>query len=454
MKKTLGQIFESAEPEELEPFFGPLKNEKPRKTGFRNSSAQDSGFGKKKARLAALKWLPAAAAACLLLAVGIAAGTGLFGKTVSGPASDGSREISAVTLTPKKQTGDRFSENLPTADYAVQEVAADRFLYSRFLFYESEGSVYAIFREGMNVYRYNKGVFTDTGVAAQERQFFTEGAYEGYTFVGGIFHCVGGNEKGLFRVTLETGKTVKYIDCGETVGSVAVRGPKIYYASYSGMGLSNDKFSLKCADMENKTVTALLRDPGYRMQDLRFEGDDLYFLSYGTGVRRLSPDMTLTFFPAKGAAGYDFDGGTLYIYCPQLDESGRQYCSVTSYDADGNAKSSVLSLLRDPDRGAREMRYYICTFVEGFTVFRGKAVFADSEGLWLQDVLTGREKKIADLPFDSDAFPYECACKTVYDGKLFFAYPDADDWNTSVILIYDGAGVKTVRLTKNRPYMQ
>lgn len=387
-------------------------------------------------------WLPAAVAACVVLTLGIAWGTGAF--TRNAPPAAGPGEDTPLRLVGVPETEDRFAENTPAAEEGVfSEAAADRMEYRGIRFYESEGSVYMICTEHQPVYRYDVGGFVNTGRSPAEQQFFSTGTYGGYAYLGGVFHCVGGNESGLFRVDLKTGRIEKYIDCRETVTSVAVEGSKIYYSTCTRGDPAAVTYSLKCADVEKRQITRIISDASFFISDLRIEGDRLYFRS-NKGVRYIGPDMTLGTVGNAYADSYAFWNGNVYIYTAESggdEDGGNRICTVSGYDRDGNPLGSVSALQRFDDEGETNAgsREYVGDSLDGVTVFRGRVVYIDDRGVWLQDVLTGEAEQILEIPF-RDRSLYGIS-KTVYDGKLFVCLYDS-------VIVYDGERPVTLPLDK------
>ncbi len=457
MKKSFKSMAEKADPKTLDPFFADIdRDEVGEDTVSRIEAKVLGSSAPEKRRGAFRRWIPVIAA-CLVIAAGAAIGIGMLNRRSPAPSipSEGNIGYGEISLSVSKESKDKFSKDYLLADGPASEVAADRDLYCGIRFYESGGSTYMIYREGGHVFKYENGSFTDTGICPAERQFFTSGSYNGYAYVGGIFHCCGGNEKGLFRVDLRNSTVEKVIDCKETVSSVAVEGSKIYYSTYTGHGsLTNDLFSLKCADIEKREISTIISGAKYSIGDLQLVDGNLYFNSYGEGIRCITPDMTLRNFQTGYNRKYTVDHDTIYTYREKTVEAddGTSYFlySVSAYDMQGEMLGYVENRKYPDERGddGRQKKYYVGSLQDGITVYNGKVVYFDAEGIWLEDVITGKAKKITDDPFGfSDRYSYNYVSKTVYDGKLFISWQDTKDGKWSdMLIVYDGRGIRTVTL--------
>ena len=457
MKKSFKSMVDKADPKTLEPFFADIDREEvPADTVSRIEAKVLGSNAPEKRRSAFRRWIPVIAA-CLVIAAGAAIGVGMLNRRSTAPAipSDGNADYGEISLSVSKESKDKFSKDFLLADGPASGVAADREMYCGIRFYESGGSTYMIYREGGHVFKYENGSFTDTGICPAERQFFTSGSYNGYAYVGGVFHCCGGNEKGLFRVDLRNSAVEKVIDCEETVSSVAVDGSKIYYSTYTGHGsLTNDLFSLKCADIEKREITTIISGAKYPIGDLQLVDGNLYFYSYGEGIRCITPDMTLRYYQTGYNRHYTVDHDTIYTYREKsVDaEDGTTYFlySVSACDMQGEILGYVENREYPDEWGddGRQKKYYVGSLQDGITVYNGKVVYFDDKGIWLEDVITGKAKKITDDPFEfSDRYSYNFVSKTVYDGKLFISWQDTKDGKWSdMLIVYDGQGIRTVTL--------
>lgn len=459
MKKSFKSMVDKADPKMLEPFFADIDQEKV--SGDTISRIQTSVLKQnapKQNRSSLKRWIPVlSAAACLVIVVGVVLGVGILNRKSPAPVipSDGKTSYGEISLSVSKETKDKFSSELLLADGPVSDVAADRLLYYGIRFYDSKGSAYMIYREGGNVFKYENGSFTDTGICPAEKQFFTSGSYNGYAYVGGVFHCCGGNEKGLFRVDLSSSTVEKVIDCEETVSSVVVDGPKIYYSTYTGHGsLTSDLFSLKCADIEKQEITTIISGAKYSIGDLQLVDGNLYFNSYGEGIRCITSDMTLRYYQTGYNRHYTVDHDTIYTYREKTVDAddGTSYFlySVSAYDMQGEMLGYVENREYPDERGddGRQKKYYVGSPLDGITVYKGKVVYFDAEGIWLEDVISGKSEKIVDDPFEFErAYNYNEVSKTVYDGKLFISWVYARNSSWSDILtIYEDGQIQNITL--------
>ena len=452
-------MIDKADPKTLEPFFADIDQEKvPEDTVSRIQTNVLKQNAPKQNRSSLKRWIPVlSAAACLVIVVGVVLGVGILNRKSPAPVipSDDETAYGEIKLSVSKESKDKFSKDFLLADGPASGVLADRDLYCGIRFYESGGSTYMIYREGGHVFKYENGSFTDTGICPAEQQFFTSGSYNGYAYVGGVFHCCGGNEKGLFRVDLSNSTVEKVIDCEETVSSVVVDGPKIYYSTYTGHGwLTSDLFSLKCADIEKQEITTIISGAKYPIRDLQLVDGNLFFNSYGEGIRCITPDKTLRYYQTGYNRHYTVDHDTIYTYREKSVDAddGISYFlySVSAYDMQGEMLGYVENREYPDERGddGRQKKYYIGSLQDGITVYNGKAVYFDDKGIWLEDVITGKAKKIADDPFEfSDRYSYNYVSKTVYDGKLFISWQDTKDGRWSdMLIVYDGSEIRTVTL--------
>ena len=450
---------EKADPKTLDPFFADIDWDEVGEDTVSRIEAKVLGSGAPEKRRGAFRrWIPLlSAAACLVIVVGVVLGVGILNRKSPAPVipSDDKTAYDEIKMSVSKETKDTFSEDLLPADGPASDVAAERMIYYGIRFYDSKGNTYMIYREGGHVFKYEDGSFTDTGVCPAEKQFFTSGSYNGYAYVGGVFHCCGGNEKGLFRVDLSNSTVEKVIDCEETVSSVVVDGPKIYYSTYTGYGsLTSDLFSLKCADIEKREISTIISSEKYSIGDLQLVDGNLYFNSYGEGIRCITPDMTLRYYQTGYNRHYTVDHDTIYTYREKTVESddGTSYFlySVSAYDMQGEMLGYVENREYPDESGddGRQKKYYVGSLQDGITVYNGKAVYFDDKGIWLEDVITGKAKKITDDPLGfSDRYSYNYVSKTVYDGKLFISWQDMKEGKWSdMLIVYDGRGIRTVTL--------
>ena len=459
MKKSFKSLAEKADPKTLDPFFADIDRDEVGEDTLSRIEAKVLGSSAPEKRRGAFRrWIPLlSAAACLVIVVGVVLGVGILNRRSPAPSipSEGNIGYGEISLSVSKESKDKFSKNVLLADGPASDVAADRFLYYGIRFYDSKGNTYMIYREGGHVFKYEDGSFTDTGICPAEKQFFTSGSYNGYAYVGGVFHCCGGNEKGLFRVNLSNSTVEKVIDCEETVSSVVVDGPKIYYSTHTGHGsLTSDLFSLKCADIEKREISTIISGAKYSIGDLQLVDGNLYFNSYGEGIRCITPDMTLRYYQTGYNRHYTVDHDTIYTYREKTVEAddGTSYFlySVSVYDMQGEMLGYVENREYPDERGddGRQKKYYVGSLQDGITVYNGKVVYFDAEGIWLEDVISGKSEKIVDDPFEFErAYSYNEVSKTVYDGKLFISWQDMKEGKWSDMLtIYEDGQIQNITL--------
>lgn len=435
MKKSFKSLIAKADAKTLEPFFADIDREKVMEDTVlrirKNVLAENAS---KKTGKTLKRWLPVlAAAACVLIVVGIALGGGLFSRKPQAPVipSDDGTVYGEIKLTVSKERKDKFTKELLLADRYVSDPSAKRFESLRFRFFDNEGDTYMIYREIGHVLKYENGSFIDTGIYPVAMQFFTSGSYKGYTYVGGEFHCYGGNEKGLFRVNLSNSVVEKVIDCDEEVVSVAVDGPQVYYSTQTGFRQDDARYSLKCADIEKKTITSIISDAEYPISDLQLVDGDLYFKSVGEGIRCITPDRTLKYYQTPCWPYYTVDNNTIYIDAPIcIDDTNDKKPGISAYNMQGEWLGSVeMKTGREYDM---------------ITVYKGRVVFCDDEGIWLQDIISGEIEKIVDDPFKyRDSHYSRHIFHAVYDGKLFVSWRiKKDDVWYDMILVYDDGDIR------------
>ncbi len=284
-----------------------------------------------------------------------------------------------------------------------------------------------------NCYVFDGGKFTDTGMQVADQQFFSAGSADGYTYVGGVFHCDGRDENGVFRLDLTSGNVEKMIDCGDKVSSVAVDGSRVYYATYNEEG-STSVFCLKCADLTSGTIRVIHRSDEY-IRSLKIIDGALYF---GTpdAVCRIDGDTGLHRMMTGDVR--DFRDFTVYgdhIFVLTLTTPGG---TVYEFGTDGTLLGSV----------SEPGLFFSGASCDELTVYNGKVVAFDNDGFYLVNVVTGDRRMIAavTLPIDSTEwsqypeFYYVGVSKTTYNGNLYFNYG-------SNILEYSPEGTRIYKLS-------
>ncbi|MBO4798923.1 MAG: hypothetical protein J5494_09185, partial [Candidatus Methanomethylophilaceae archaeon] len=272
--------------------------------------------------------------------------------------------------------------------------------------------------------------------------------YGRYAYVGGKFHCCVGNETGLFRVDLNTGRIEKIVDSAETVTSVVTDGAKIYYSTYTGYDVPTSwKYSLKCADLEKKEITEILSDVDYPIRSLKMSEGNLFFNSGGRGgIRCLFPDGTLRSVSSDSCSEYAVDRDTVYTFSLSTDGTDFVY-KVCACNLQGEriGFSETRESAEESGNHTRRKRCYVGSGRDGITVFDGRVVFFDDQGVWLEDLADGSTEKILDDPFGfEDPYSYEFVSKAVFDGKLFLCWSDEN--RTDRLIIYDSGEVRQMTL--------
>lgn len=421
-------------------------------------STADNKRVKERSALTLKKWLPAAViAACLAISAGVVLGLAFGGSNRQNPggADPLTNKPGGTALSPKAST-DRFSEQSELGQGAFSDTLADRMAYFGLHFYENGGKTYMFYAEYRNKYEFDGEKFKNTGSRANEHLFFTEGTYKGNAFAGGVFHCVGGNESGLFRIDLDTNAVEKLIDCDEVVSQVTVSGARIYYVSYTWKNAhtifedrSDVNYSLKCADLEAGTITVLCSGFKHRIPNLRIVDGTVWFAS-GDTVYQIKDNMLYSFkTDVKEIMYLAVSGGSVFVFSYEYVDSGENGDSgnsgnggssqifvntVCEYGEDGSLLGSVSS----SDR-------FFGGMMDELTVYNGSAVALGADGLYLLDVKKGEYEIIVPLDLSAlgiarfNSFTRDVITKTVYGGKLYFQYG-------STVLEYSDGGVRTFQL--------
>lgn len=376
------------------------------------------------ARRKLIRLIPVAALLTVIVAILL---TAIIMNTGTDPLPGADNRV--IALRPRA-SGDRFSTNGALDKGSFSDPAAYRDGYEGIRFYENGGKTYMIFAEGNNVYEFDGNEFRDTGVRVAEEQFFTSGAYDGYTYVGGVFHCVGGHETGLFRVDLSTGKVEKLIDSDEIVSGVAVIGSKIYYSSYKTSYSIFERreiteyYCLKCADLEAKEIKLLYKTDKNLIKQLKVVDGNLYF-AMTNYVCRIDGDQMYTVKTGEITDFHDYavSEGAIYVYSRQyerIDETNMERTDyIYKYNTDGGLTGSV----------SEQEKYFVGATCDSLTVYNGKVAAFDENGFYLLDVESKEYRGVScvDLVsvcgYDPDHFFYSVS-KTEYNGRLYFKYGD------------------------------
>ena len=349
---------------------------------------------------------------------------------------------------------DRFSTKgiLGNGTFSDTDSNADRVEYLGIRFYESLGKTYMIYSEYQNRYEFDGERFVDTGVKVAETQFFTAGEKDGYSYVGGVFHCDGGHESGLFRVDLSSGEVEKIIDSNETVAWAAINGDKLYYVSYTWKNAhtiyedrSDVRYSLKCADLNTKQIKLIYQRKGF-IQKLKIFDGKVYF-STENSVCRINEDNTIHEVKTDGVSNFrDYavidNEIVIYKFDFVRDDQGgsTRTNTVYLYSDDGRLLGSV----------SEHDKYFLGSSFDELTVYQGKVAAFDKDGMYLLNVKTGEYKQIASVDLikaspewttSSDRF-FDGVSKTVYDGSLYFNFG-------STVLQFGQKGVRLFELSGN-----
>lgn len=436
MKESINNCFENAETERLNGFFEKYKGEQMPEESLARLRKKMLGEGvKKPAKKRGFKRLiPAlAAAACLLVGLGIAYKAGVFDK----PNQEALQNLyisngEALKLYPSKKTKDKLDiRNLPS-DAASIFASASRLEYCHVRFFESADNVYAIFGELSGIFSFDGNSFTRTGPTLKDVQYFDSGAYGAYVYIPGSWYCWG-QDSGLYRFKLEDGRIERFVSTDETVVSVASDGPNIYYSSYIG-DYENATFSLKRVNVESGKITVLIENASYYISDLKFANGNLYFESYRKGVFYITPDMYLHAILLEDDSyvkNYAVDGDNVYI---EMSDS-----KIFEYDHTGN-KLFEYKFIRNWSDAENNNNLYF----GDFTVYNGRLVCYDKNGVYLLDIASGEREKIVDDPWNEwwDHHHYSYLSETVFNGKLYF------EIGNNIVYEYDNGRIREFDLSE------
>ena len=428
MKESIKNCFENADAELLNGFFEKYKGEQmPEESLARLREKMLGEVVKKPAKKRGFKRLiPAlAAAACLLVGLGIAYKAGVFDK----PNQEALQNLyisngEALKLYPSKKTKDKLDiRNLPSDAVSIF-VSASRLEYCYVRFFESADNVYAIFGELSGIFSFDGNSFTRTGPTLKDVQYFDSGAYGAYVYIPGSWHCWG-QDSGIYRFKLEDGRIERFVSTDETVVSVASDGPNIYYSSRTEDWHSSDEntryYSLKCVNAETGEINVLIQNASYPISDLKCANGNLYFCSYYKGVFYITPDMYLhAVLPENIHRVQNFAvyGDTVYIESSipdDIDDNISVY-ALESFDHSGK-KLSAYEIKRYYRNDADRINNL---YFGDFTVYNGRLVCYDKNGVYLLDIASGEREKIMNgLWNEHDYFKAYHLSEAVFDGKLF-----------------------------------
>jgi hypothetical protein len=341
------------------------------------------------------------------------------------------------------RNADRFSSKGALGNGSFVDGNAERLSYLGIRFYESLGKTYMIYSEYQSRYEFDGERFVDTGVKVAETQFFTAGEKDGYSYVGGVFHCVGGNESGLFRIKLSSGEVEKIIDSNETVDWAAINGDKLYYVSYTWKNAhtiyedrSDVRYSLKCADLDTKQIKLIYQRKGF-IQRLKIFDGKVYF-STENSVCGIDEDNNIHEVKTDGVShfrDYSVIDNGIVIYKFDVVKDGQGGSTRTNtvylYSDDGRLLSSV----------SEHDKYFLGSSFDELTVYQEKVAAFDKDGMYLLDIKTGEYEQIYSMnlkeasDYLSERF-FEGISKTVHNGKLYYNFG-------AQIIEYSPDGVRT-----------
>ncbi|MBR3299397.1 MAG: hypothetical protein IKI64_09390 [Clostridia bacterium] len=471
MKESIKKCFENAEIERLNGCFEKYEGERmPNESLARLREKVLGESVKKPAKKRGFKRLiPAlAAAACLLIGLGVAYKAGAFNKPNSGvphqpdtaqSANMGNGE--AVKLEVSTNTNDKLDvRNLPSDAVSIF-VGADRSPYYYIRFFEDGNKVYTITSEYSGIFSFDGSSFTRTGPALSDILYFNSGAYGGYVYIPGSWYCWG-NDSGLYRFELKTGKVERFVSTDETVISVAADGPNIYYSSRTGSWYSHDEnaaYSLKCVNVETGEIKVLIDNASYSISDLKCVNGNLYFSSYYKGVFYITPDMYLhSILPENVETVQNFavDGDTVYIErsFPDDHDSDISVYAIEAFDHSGKKLFEYEFNRYWNDKDRKNNQYF-----GDFTVYNGRLVCYDKNGVYLLDVANGEREKIMDgLWNERDYFSSYYLSETVFNGKLYIGVRGATvyEYHDGEVKEYDLSKEQTIdtsiKLIRYDPY--
>lgn len=308
---------------------------------------------------------------------------------------------------------------------------ADRDIRKKIMFFESENAAYMMFLEGRPLYRYENGVFTKTGTVPPEAAYLSNAFADGYAYIKGEFSCIGGPERGLFRFDIRTGKLEKYVDCEESAVSVATVGKYVYYVTCDYTKRPPDwKYTLKRLDTETNGIELLLTSEDSVFGLREYEGD-LFFSISSTGICRIGNGTEMRVYRSgenERVDAFTLSDGRLYVYfrknTPEDGGELKRESVIRVYDLGGSVLGEKVFDTARGDARKETDRLYLGSYIDELTVYGGKVVSFDADAFYLEDIVSGEEKRI-ETPFFRDSangnsYFVTDVSKTVYDGKLFF----------------------------------
>ncbi len=479
MKKTFSSILDGADEKDLEGFFAGIEEKTPPGGAVGRIEAKVVGRSEKKTSRRRIPLF--VAAACFLLAacaVFIAAALNRKAPDMSYPeapavkagsdAADKTVPEDAVKLEAVPDPVDRFDTKDDLGEGTLR--GADngmtlREIYSGVGIFESGGTAYLYYLEGKTIYEMRDDGLRDTGVTVPETLLPFRSVCGDAAYLGGTFDCLS-VERGLFKANLLTGKIEKIIDAPEIISSAAVCGDRIWYSTHPNM--ADFRYSLKCADLSTGEITVLIRDSDDPIGKLQTVGGDLFFALYNVGICRVSDGYLYQVAEAPDVRSFCISDGKIYVYEKTPDGTGATV-RVSVFDGDGAVLGSkkVLNHAPNTEEGENNL-YFEGASCDELTVYGGKVVSFDQNGIYLEDVENGTSEKIVSLSgvgdryvdfmfrqfwqgYDTDEwiaehreavdgkrlYWYSGVSKTVFDGKLYVMFGDE-------LTVYDGKEAKNI----------
>ena len=494
MKKKFSSLLDGAEEKDLEGFFEGIEEKAPPEGVTDRIEAEVMGRSEKKAPrrripliVAAACFLLAASAVFLAAALNMSApDTRYTNESVDetkGPVAETENgapgEIvpkDAVKLEAIPDAVDRFDIKddlgVGTLPQNGGNGLTDRELYSGVGIFESDGTPFLYYLEGEPIYEMRDTGLQDTGITPPETLLLFRSECGGVAYLGGTFNCVS-VEKGLFRADLLSGKIEKIIDTPEIVSSVAVDGDRIWYSTHPSM--ADYGYSLKCADLSTGEITVLIGDSDDPIGGLKVIGNDLFFTLYGVGVCRVSDGYLSRIADAPDVLTFEVSGEKIYVYETTPGDPGVTV-RVSVFDRNGSilASKTVENYSPYSEEGKNNL-YFLGATRDFLTVYNGKVVSFDADGVYLEDVENGTSEKIIDLCEVGDRYLdfifrhfwqgdntegwiaghreavdnkrsqwYRGVSKTVFGGKLYVMFGDE-------LTEYDGKETKIIPFDKGDP---
>ncbi len=433
MKKTFSSLLNGADEKDLEGFFDGIEEKAPPEEAIGRIEERVVGQSVKKTRRNLIPMI--AAAACLLFAasaVFIAAAlnrrdpdtryreNGVVETEIDTPGDVIPED--ALKLEAVSDTVDRFDikEDLGegTFDQSGDNGMTDRALYSGVGIFESGGTPYLYYLEGKPIFEMTETGLRNTGVIPPETLLLFRSVRGDVAYLGGTFNCVS-VEKGLFRADLLTGKVEKIIDSPEIVSSTAVDGDRIWYSTHPSM--ADFGYSLKCADLSTGEITVLIRDSDDPIGGLRVVGDDLFFTLYNVGVCRVSDGYLYHVADAPDVLTFEVSDEKIYVYeTAPADQS--ETVRVRVFDRGGNVLASKTVVRYSPysEEGKNNL-YFLGATRDFLTVYDGKVVSFDADGVYLEDVENKTSEKIVGLSEVGDKY-------LAFTFRMFRQGYDMEEW--------------------------